>query len=154
VEAGVLQFELFSQPTAGLDRADRELDERAGGERRAIADVVGLGARSVGPIDDLDVAGEGFDDEKCPPYRGCGGEFHGCCSGKRLDRSIRFRLYRNPRSIAATLGEWLNFETSTPLLINKKSGWPVTNGSADMLKIANLSGASVSYKIAIVGTSA
>jgi hypothetical protein len=40
------------------------------------------------------------------------------------------------------------------LLVNKKNGWTVTNGSSDILKIANASGASVSYKIAIVGTSA
>jgi hypothetical protein len=42
---------------------------------------------------------------------------------------------------------------SLVFLVNKKAGWAVTNGSADILKIANLSGASVSYKIAIVGTS-
>jgi hypothetical protein len=43
---------------------------------------------------------------------------------------------------------------SIVLLVNKKNGWPVTNGSSDILKIANASAASVSYKIAIVGTSA
>lgn len=43
---------------------------------------------------------------------------------------------------------------SIVFLVNKKNGWTVTNGSADILKIANASAASVSYKIAIVGTSA
>jgi hypothetical protein len=43
---------------------------------------------------------------------------------------------------------------SLVFLVNKKNGWPVTNGSLDILKVANVSGASVSYKIAIVGMSA
>jgi hypothetical protein len=40
------------------------------------------------------------------------------------------------------------------LLVNKKSGWAVANGSADVLKIANSGTGSVTYRIAIVGTSA
>ena len=40
------------------------------------------------------------------------------------------------------------------LLVNKKSGWPVTNGSADTLRINNPGAAAVTYKIVIVGTSA
>jgi hypothetical protein len=42
---------------------------------------------------------------------------------------------------------------STLLWINKKHGWTVTNGASDVLKIANDGLGSVTYKIAIVGTS-
>lgn len=40
------------------------------------------------------------------------------------------------------------------LLVNKKSGWAVADGSADTLRIHNPSGAPITFKIAIVGTSA
>jgi hypothetical protein len=43
---------------------------------------------------------------------------------------------------------------SVLLVVNKKSGWTVTNGSSDALRIANNGSGSVTYKIAIVGTSA
>jgi len=40
------------------------------------------------------------------------------------------------------------------LLANKKDGWAVAGGSADVLRIANPNAGSVTYKIAILGTSA
>jgi hypothetical protein len=40
------------------------------------------------------------------------------------------------------------------LLINKKSGWAVATGSADKLRIANGGTGDISYKLAILGTSA
>ena len=43
---------------------------------------------------------------------------------------------------------------SCVLLINRLTGWMVTDGSADVLKIANAGAGSVTYDIAIVGTSA
>lgn len=43
---------------------------------------------------------------------------------------------------------------SALLLTNKKDGWPVTNGSSDVLRVANPNATSVTYKIAILGTSA
>ena len=39
------------------------------------------------------------------------------------------------------------------LWVNKKNGWTVTNGSADILKVANDGVAAVSYRIALIGTS-
>lgn len=39
------------------------------------------------------------------------------------------------------------------LLVNKKSGWSVTNSSADLLRITNTAAGSVTYNLAIVGTS-
>lgn len=42
---------------------------------------------------------------------------------------------------------------STLLWINKKHGWSVINSSSDVLKIANDGLGSVTYRIAIVGTS-
>lgn len=43
---------------------------------------------------------------------------------------------------------------SPTLLASKKDGWAVTNGSADVLRINNPGATSISYKIAILGTSA
>lgn len=43
---------------------------------------------------------------------------------------------------------------SALLLANNKDGWTVTDGSADLLRVANPNGTSVTYKIAILGTSA
>jgi hypothetical protein len=40
------------------------------------------------------------------------------------------------------------------LLVNKKSGWLVTAGSADKLRITNDGTGDISYKLAILGTSA
>ncbi len=40
------------------------------------------------------------------------------------------------------------------LLVNRSSGWPVTAGSTDKLRIANGSGHDIDYKIAVLGTSA
>jgi hypothetical protein len=40
------------------------------------------------------------------------------------------------------------------LLSNKKDGWTVTPGTGDVLRIANPNAAAVTYKIAIIGTSA
>lgn len=42
---------------------------------------------------------------------------------------------------------------SALLLANKKDGWAVTGGSSDVLRIANPNATSVTYKIALVGTS-
>lgn len=42
---------------------------------------------------------------------------------------------------------------STLLLVNKKSDWPVTNGSSDQLRITNDGVGNISYKIVIAGTS-
>lgn len=40
------------------------------------------------------------------------------------------------------------------LLVNKNAGWPVAPGSADRLRITNAGTGEVSYKIAVLGTSA
>lgn len=40
------------------------------------------------------------------------------------------------------------------LLVNKKSGWNVTAGAADKLRVANSGTGSITYKVAILGTSA
>ena len=40
------------------------------------------------------------------------------------------------------------------LLLNKKSGWTVTAGSADKLRVANNGAGDITYKIAILGASA
>jgi hypothetical protein len=40
------------------------------------------------------------------------------------------------------------------LLLNKKSGWTVAAGSADKLRIANAGSGDITYRIAILGTSA
>jgi hypothetical protein len=42
---------------------------------------------------------------------------------------------------------------SSLLLVNKKSGWPAIASSSDKLRIANVGGGSITYKIAILGTS-
>jgi hypothetical protein len=42
---------------------------------------------------------------------------------------------------------------SCVLLTNRKSGWTVTGGSADVLRVHNPGGAAVSYRIVIAGTS-
>jgi len=39
------------------------------------------------------------------------------------------------------------------MLVNKKDDWPVTDGSADQLRIANNGAGDITYKIVIVGTS-
>ncbi len=38
------------------------------------------------------------------------------------------------------------------LLVNKQAGWPVTNGSADTLRLSNPGSDSVDYKIVLIGT--
>jgi hypothetical protein len=43
---------------------------------------------------------------------------------------------------------------SVLLMVNRKAGWTVTNGSADILKIANAGTTAFAYRIAIIGTSA
>jgi len=40
------------------------------------------------------------------------------------------------------------------LLVNRKSGWAVANGSSDVLRIANAGTGDITYRIAVVGTSA
>ncbi len=40
------------------------------------------------------------------------------------------------------------------LLLNKKSGWAVSSGTADQLRIANGGSGDISYQLAILGTSA
>lgn len=40
------------------------------------------------------------------------------------------------------------------LLVNKKSGWAVTAGSGDILRLQNAGASAVTYRIVIVGTSA
>jgi len=40
------------------------------------------------------------------------------------------------------------------LLSNKSSGWAVVNGSSDLLRIANPGAAAITYRIAILGTTA
>ena len=40
------------------------------------------------------------------------------------------------------------------LLTNKTTGWPVADGSSDILRIANPGASAVTYRIAILGTSA
>jgi hypothetical protein len=40
------------------------------------------------------------------------------------------------------------------LLMNKKAGWTVSSGSADRLRIANTGAGTITYKIAVLGTSA
>lgn len=40
------------------------------------------------------------------------------------------------------------------LLTNRKSGWDVTNGSSDVLRIANAGTGDITYRVAIIGTSA
>ena len=40
------------------------------------------------------------------------------------------------------------------LLVNQKSGWPVSAGSADTLRITNAGHSDIDYKIAVLGTSA
>jgi hypothetical protein len=40
------------------------------------------------------------------------------------------------------------------LLVNKRTGWNVTSGSADKLRIANSGAGSITYQIAVLGTSA
>ncbi|MCE9545555.1 MAG: hypothetical protein K8T25_08565 [Planctomycetia bacterium] len=40
------------------------------------------------------------------------------------------------------------------LLVNKLAGWPVTNGSADVLRLTNSGSGNVTARIVIVGTSA
>ena len=42
---------------------------------------------------------------------------------------------------------------STLLLMNKPTGWTVTNSASDKLRIHNPTGNSITYKIALVGTS-
>lgn len=65
----------------------------------------------------------------------------------------------------ATSNEWLGpfgapgDKLSVPadsclLLVNKKTGWAVTSGSADRLRITNSGNGTITYKIAILGTSA
>lgn len=43
---------------------------------------------------------------------------------------------------------------SCVLLVNRKSGWTVTNGASDTLRLHNASGSAVTYRIVLVGTSA
>lgn len=43
---------------------------------------------------------------------------------------------------------------STLLAVNKLGGWPVTPGSANVLKLTNPGGSAITYRIALVGTSA
>lgn len=59
----------------------------------------------------------------------------------------------NPGLSAAT-ATLTAYANSLLILQNYYAGWTVTNGSADVLKINNGSGASVDYRIAIWGTSA
>jgi hypothetical protein len=40
------------------------------------------------------------------------------------------------------------------MLVNKKDGWTVTPTTGDILRVANAGGSAVTYKIAIIGTSA
>ncbi len=48
----------------------------------------------------------------------------------------------------------LEIGADSPLLLaNKKDGWPVTGGSADVLRIHNPSANAITYRIAMVGTS-
>jgi hypothetical protein len=40
------------------------------------------------------------------------------------------------------------------LITNRKSGWSVTNGASDTLRVTNTGAGSITYKIAVLGTSA
>lgn len=43
---------------------------------------------------------------------------------------------------------------SALVLVNRKSGWTVTNGSSDVLKIENPQASAITYKAALIGTTA
>lgn len=40
------------------------------------------------------------------------------------------------------------------VITNRKTGWTVTNGASDTLRITNAGAGSITYKIAVLGTSA
>jgi hypothetical protein len=55
----------------------------------------------------------------------------------------------------AAAGDKVRVPANSCLLIsNKKTGWTVTDGSSDTLRITNTGAGSITYKIAILGTSA
>jgi hypothetical protein len=52
-------------------------------------------------------------------------------------------------------GDKVRVPTDSALLIsNRKTGWTVTDGASDTLRIANIGANPVTYKIAVLGTSA
>jgi len=64
-----------------------------------------------------------------------------------------------PASIVAPFGgsatSLVEIPADSPLLlVNRNAGWPVVEGSADILRITNLGTGPIDYKIVIVGTSA
>ena len=55
----------------------------------------------------------------------------------------------------AAAGDKVRVPADSCLLIsNRKTGWTVTNGASDTLRITNIGAGSITYKIAILGTSA
>jgi hypothetical protein len=70
----------------------------------------------------------------------------------RLDSSVA-NGFRTP--FAGSAASLLEIGPDSPLLLaSKKDGWTVTAGTGDILRIHNPGANPVTYKIAIVGTSA